>query len=157
MIKKKPANTKSFQYYNANPADRRASDCVVRAISYAMGISWVDTFDGLCAIARRMYGSPTEKDVYSVFLENKGWVKKPRPVIQKAKTRKYYTGIAFTKLLQKNHIDFPMVIHIGSHHLSCIKNGKIYDTWDSSDGCLGNIWVPSEYSDAYDLFIKSQN
>ena len=53
-----------------------------------------------------------------------------------------YTGKELCKLIQEGK--FPnrnMVINIGGHHMACIVDGKIWDTWDSTSGCIGNYWV----------------
>ena len=36
------------------------------------------------------------------------------------------------------------VANIGGNHTVCIKNGKVHDTWDSTDGCIGNYWVKAD-------------
>lgn len=38
-----PQNTKTFEYYNANPYYRKTSDCVVRAICTALGQDYNQT------------------------------------------------------------------------------------------------------------------
>ena len=40
MKRKIPENTKYFTYLNLNPKNRKAGDCVIRAIAYATGLSW---------------------------------------------------------------------------------------------------------------------
>ena len=35
----------------------------------------------------------------------------------------------------------PIIANIGGHHIVAIIGGKIKDTWDSSSGCIGNIWI----------------
>jgi hypothetical protein len=34
-----------------------------------------------------------------------------------------------------------MIANIGGHHIVAIIEGQINDIWDSSDGCIGNVWV----------------
>ena len=34
-----------------------------------------------------------------------------------------------------------MVINIGGHHMACIIDGKVWDTWNSTEGCVGNYWI----------------
>ena len=33
------------------------------------------------------------------------------------------------------------VAHVGSHHMVAIRNGKVLDSWDSTDGIVGNYWT----------------
>ena len=58
-------------------------------------------------------------------------MKQPR----KANNKKY-TGKEFCKKHNET-----CVANIGGHHVVCIKNGKVHDIWDSTDGCIGNYWV----------------
>ena len=33
------------------------------------------------------------------------------------------------------------IAHIGGHHIIAIVDKKVNDTWDSTDGCIGNYWT----------------
>lgn len=58
MIKKIPKNTASFTYFNANPKDKRSSDCVLRAISLASGKSWDEVLNiRKCRMIRSVMGN----------------------------------------------------------------------------------------------------
>ena len=150
MIRKKPIDTKYFKYYNANPADKRAGDCVVRALCLAMDKSWLDVFDGLC----REFDTPTTKNVYAKYVEEQGWVMKQRPKQYKAaKSYKYYTAKDFILKMRQYNINIPIIAKAGTHHVICIKNTMVVDIWNSSEEKLGNLWVPREYSDIYDKFV----
>jgi hypothetical protein len=77
-----------------------------------------------------------------ILLKQYGWVKHKQP--RKSDNTKY-TGEEWCKLLQKD----PWVViggrrvvaNIGGHHMVAIVDGKVWDTWDSTDGCIGNYWT----------------
>ena len=46
-------DTETFHYYNCNPKNKIASDCVVRAIATATGISWEDTLQALTDLSKK--------------------------------------------------------------------------------------------------------
>ena len=126
-------DTKSFHFYNANPKNRRTGDCVVRAIATATGQTWDDVLTGLTEMAlehKQMVNSP---ELYGKYLENLGWTKNKQP--RKANGKKY-TGAEWVKLFKGT-----AVANIGGGHVVCIKDGKVWDTWDSTDGCIGNYWT----------------
>lgn len=143
MIRKIPANTKSFEFFNANPKDKRSSDCVLRALSSATDLSWDDVLDELVELAHEYKVVPEEKQCYSKFLESHGFVKKPQPRL--ASGRKY-TGTQFCRLCTETFTNGEKIVaHIGGHHIVAIlptdDGYKVHDTWDSTSGCIGNYWV----------------
>lgn len=148
MLKKIPRNTPTFCFYNANPKGKRASDCVIRAISHATGKDWDSILDDLVALSHRYKIMPNEKACYNKYLEALGFTKEKQP---KKYDNTKYTGKEFCSLLTKRYIDsgkaFSVIAHIGGHHLVSIQvdkesdGYKIFDIWNSSDGTIGNYWV----------------
>lgn len=132
-IRKIPENTKSFKFYNANPKNRRTSDCVIRAICTATNQSWDDVAKGLFEYVLKHKVSMESTECYSKYLADNGWVKQKQP--RKVDGTKY-TGVEFVRKFK-----CVCVAHIGGNHIVCIKDGKVYDTWDSTDGCIGNYWI----------------
>lgn len=134
----KVQDTRYFKYYNANPKGRKTSDCVVRAICTALNQDYSITLVDLTRIQIQTGYSIDEPRCYGKYLEMKGWVKCKQPRNKngtKIKGKDFYLvdGV------------IPCVMHIGGHHLSCIIDGRIHDTWDCSGGCVGNYWVPEKY------------
>ena len=66
-------------------------------------------------------------------MELKGWTKMRQP---RKRNNTKYTGKEFCEIFKG-----VCVANIGGNHTVCIKNGKVYDIWDSTDGCIGNYWV----------------
>ena len=131
-----PKDTETFKYYNANPNNNHVADCVVRAISTALNQSWEQTYSELCMLGLEMYSMPNSKEVYTKYIESKGWKRCKQP--RKFDNTKY-TGKEFTKVIKGT-----VLAHIGGHHIVCIKGGKVLDTWDSTNGCIGNYWIKED-------------
>lgn len=140
MIRKRPSETESFHFYNANPKDLRAADCVIRAICTATGASWEQVYRGLFDIAIQMKRVATETEAYSEYLSRIGWSKRPCP--KKRGTNNRFTGVEFAKILYANKVPYPVLAHIGGHHMVCFKDGRLWDIWDSTSGAVGIVWVP---------------
>ena len=154
MVRKKPKDTEFFKYHNANPEDKRASDCVIRSLCVAMDKSWLEVFDALNVVARRLYDVANAKAVYAAYLAEEGWVKKARPKKRVTATKfTLYTVSEFLMEMWYKDLNIPMVVHVGSGHLVCIKDRKVLDIWNSSKQKLGSVWVSQAYSDTYDSFI----
>lgn len=132
-------DTDTYHFYNANPHNKFTDDCVIRALSTAMNQSWEQTFTALCQISLKYGLMPTDTKCFSRYLKQNGWIKQIQP-------RKYdntkYTGKEFIKEVLTDNAPYQNVIaKIGGHHIVAIVNGKIYDTWDSTNGCIGNYWI----------------
>ena len=131
-----PKDTETFKYYNANPNNNHVADCVVRAISTALNQSWEQTYSELCMLGLEMYSMPNSKEVYTKYIESKGWRKCKQP--RKSDNTKYI-GKEFVKIIKGT-----VLAHIGGHHIVCIKDNKVLDIWDSTNGCIGNYWIKED-------------
>lgn len=87
---------------------------------------------------------------YGKYLKSKGWTKQKQP---RKEDNTKYTGNEFCEILQDTeYVDYILevskeqaksniIAHIGSGHIVAIVGGQVYDTWNSTDGCIGNYWV----------------
>lgn len=130
-----PKDTEYFQYKNLNPKNRKTDDCVVRAISEASGLTYEQVLMDLVDIQIKTGYAITDVRCYEKYLQSNGWVKHMQP--RKSDNTKY-TGKQFLRKFGDL-----CIANIGGHHCTCIKNGKIIDIWDCSDGCIGNYWTKS--------------
>ncbi|MBP1537287.1 MAG: hypothetical protein ILA17_05410 [Ruminococcus sp.] len=142
MIRKIPKDTDCFHFYNANPNGDRAADCAIRALCTAMRQSWEFTLKGLVEVALEHKLSPIETKCIEIYLKERGWVKHKQP--RKANGKKY-TGKEFCK----EHLSYAwlndrVIANIGGHHITAIIEGRINDTLDCSEYCIGNYWTPPE-------------
>jgi hypothetical protein len=127
MTKNKNPN---FIEYNHNPSGNKVGDCVFRAIGKALNISWEHCFEDLVRIAREQKSTPTYKDVYTEYLKIYTTIN----VMQNTtKGKKRLTANDVCKLKGSYIIR-------QAHHLTCVVDGKIYDTWDTGDRSSYKIW-----------------
>lgn len=126
-------NTKTFTFYNANPKGKYTCDCVARAVCTALNEPYETVIREMVEMSIKTGYEYTDTKCIDKYLQSKGWTKMKQP--RKANNTKY-TGKEFHKVFKG-----VCVANIGGHHIVCIKGGKVYDTWDSTDGCIGNYWV----------------
>ena len=133
-------DTNTFVYYNANPKNRITGDCVIRALCVAMDESYETVYKEIFEFSLKNGYMLNDKKCYEKYLASKGWLKLPQP-------KKYdgtkYTGKEFCELVQEHPHSYPkrMIAHIGGHHVVAIGNGRIFDIWNSTSGCIGNYWI----------------
>ena len=137
-IRKIPEEKQWFHFHNANPKNARTDDCVFRAISTVTGISWDDVVMGLAKTAVKLKRSLDDTKVIDSYLGELGYVRRMQPYRIELYTEKKekYTGQDFCQTFRSK----TCIANIGGHHMTAIVNGKIYDTWDCSEGCIGNYW-----------------
>ena len=126
-------------------------DCVTRAIANATGKDYKEVYDALNALAKkeraskRKSGRSTSRDgvyneTYRKYIEGElGWVWVPKMSI----------GSGCTTHLREGELpDSGNYIVRTSGHLTCVKDGALYDTYDCSRGgdrCVYGYWrAPSE-------------
>lgn len=126
-------DTKTFTYYNANPKNRITGDCTFRAIATALEQSWELTVMEMAKLSCETGYAINDTKGIAKYMELKGWKKMKQP--RKTNNTKY-TGKEFCNIFKGT-----CVANIGGGHIVCIKNGKVYDIWDSTDGCIGNYWI----------------
>lgn len=136
-------DTKTFHFFNANPKNRVGGDCVVRALCTAMGQTWEQTIRELTELGIKHGYVLNDPKLFPKYLESKGWQKARQP--RKPDNTKY-TGVEFCEELQKGRTwligdHSKVVANIGGHHVVAIIWGQVWDTWNSTGGCIGNFWV----------------
>ena len=148
MKRKIPQNTVYYKYYDANPKQKKTGDCVIRALATAMNKSWDEVLTDLYKYALKYKQMLNDDTLYKKYLKDNGWImlKQPRKI-----DNTKYTGVEFCQELQEgccfNYDDVTVdgfsniIAHIGGHHVVAIIDGRIHDTWNSSNGCIGNMWI----------------
>lgn len=145
--RQKYPNTTTFRFYNANPKGRITGDCRIRAICTATNTDYNQVVMDLAKVqCETGYDQCTGQGI-DILMKRYGWVKQKQP--RKANGKKY-TGEEFCKLLNKEQTEYEgIVANIGGHHevaimpthLDRTENWKVFDIWDSTDGCIGNYWI----------------
>lgn len=129
-------DTRTFHFYNANPKGKYTGDCVIRAISTATGKPWADVLRDLTEYGIKYGQMPNDPKLYDKYLTANGWVKMKQP--------RYSTGAKMTGddfCLYHAEEGKTYIAHIGGHHIVCIKDCRVWDTWDCAEKCIGNYWV----------------
>jgi hypothetical protein len=111
-----------YEFYNANPLGRHVNDCTVRAISYATNRSWDKVYRELSEFAQ-VLGTMPDDVVYidSYLAEN----------FIKVYGCKYCNKITVGEFVKKHPTGTYLITMSG--HITCAKNGIIYDTFDPSE------------------------
>lgn len=121
----------AYFYYNANPKGIRTGDCVIRAISYFLGMSWGHTLHSMVdwgeehGLALFHYRS-----FYNLYLKDKGYKKKPVPV----------KGWTVNDFCEK-HAEYDKVYMLQCpRHVTIVFHKTVIDTWDCSHLEVSGYW-----------------
>lgn len=129
-------DTATFHYHNANPKGRFTTDCVVRAISAATETPYNVVVGELAKMQQSTGFDASSPECFGRYLEIvHGWNKHNQP---RKSDGKKYTGSEFCREFAKGK---KIVANLGGGHTVAIIDGRVYDTWDSTDGCIGNYWT----------------
>jgi hypothetical protein len=122
--------------YNANPIANNVEDCSIRAVSLALGISWDDAFDLVAEMAKNMGVMPHNNAAWGAVLRRYGF---NRALIPNT-CPDCYTAEDFCR-------DYPEGVYVlgFGNHTATIKDGNIYDTWNSSDEIPQYFWYRKDY------------
>ena len=126
---------------NVNPQGKDCNDCIFRAIAGGTGISWKDTFAGLCAIGLSLHAMPDYPIVFRKYLKEIG----ARYVYKSAQAHAHSEDEASMADLTagefiRQHPKGNYVLRVW-WHVTCARDGLIYDTWDCSSEKLLEAWV----------------
>lgn len=120
-----------YVYYNPNPNDKLVGDCVIRGISKVTGLSWDDTYLGICMCGYDAKDMPSSNDVWGSFLFSRGFRRHLIP-----DTCPYcYTVKDFCT----NHQVGIFLLATG-FHVVAVEDGDYYDAWDSGNEIPMYYW-----------------
>lgn len=112
-----------MSYYNPNPKGKLTGDCVIRALSKALNEDWYSVYDDLCEEGKRAGDWGNTNSVWGAYLRRRGF---DRYIIPNY-CPNCYTLADFAQ----EHDRGTYIVATGTH-VVCIKDGVIYDSWDSS-------------------------
>ena len=135
--------TSTFHYHNANTKNRITTDCVVRAISTALELPYCVVCFEMAELQCETGYDMSENKCIDMYLQSKGWVKHSQP---RKEDNKKFTGKEFCDWLGdglyiNNKPAGRVVANIGGGRIVAIIDCKVWDTWDSTDGCIGIYWT----------------
>lgn len=121
--------------FNPNPVARRVGDCAVRAVAKALDVDWETAF---CMLAKNGYlmgDMPSSNSVWGSVLRENGFLRQSLPDT----CPDCYTAEDFCK----DHPEGTFVLGFNSH-TAAVKDGNIYDSWDSSREIPQYYWYKKE-------------
>lgn len=124
-----------WKQFNPNPHGYYVGDCVVRALSIALGESWEDIYLGLCVQGLAFSDMPSSNKVWGKYLKNRGYHRYQIPDDYPAD----YSVSDFCG----EHFKGTYILGTGSHVIACV-NGNYIDSWDSGDENPIYYWTKEE-------------
>jgi hypothetical protein len=123
----------AFVKHNQNPQGWKRSDCVIRALSFALDISFYQVLQDLYTIGVRLATIQNDNRVYVSYLErDHGLHKMSVKKEVDGDTRRFTVGdICAWK--------GTYIVQVASH-LTVVKDGACYDTWDCRKKSAYRIW-----------------
>lgn len=124
-----------FVYYNPNPTGRNVEDCSVRAIAKALNLSWEDAYAMIASNGYAMGDMPSSNSVWGAVLRQNGFYRTSIPDT----CPDCYTAADFAR-------DNPTGTYVLGYgtHVNTVKDGNIYDSWDSSSEIPQYYWYRKE-------------
>ena len=120
-----------YVYYNANPARVSNGDCVLRALSKVMNLTWDEVAIDLCMMQISLHDMQNKDFVWGEYLALNGFVKGflPYPCPNCVTVREFC----------RMHPVGTFVVATGNHVVAVV-DGDYYDTTDTGDEVLLYFW-----------------
>ena len=125
-----------WKHYNPNPRGARVGDCVVRAISKALGKDWKETYVELCLKGLMMCDLPSANSVWGAYLRDNGY---ERYVVPNT-CPECYTVRDFCNEYKEGTYILAL-----NGHVVCVIDGNLFDSWDSLDEPVNYYWKETYY------------
>lgn len=122
-----------WRKYNPNPVQRSVGDCAVRAVAAALGVDWETAFSMIAANAFQMGDVISANSSWGSVLRQHGFKRYTIP----NSCPDCYTAEQFAE----DHPEGIYVLGFGNH-TATVKDGMIWDSWDSSHEIPVYYWSP---------------
>ena len=113
-----------FVKYNSNPKKSRVGDCVVRAISTALGKDWNDVYVELADLGLEMGDMPSSNHVWGTYLYRRGFDAHLIP--------NFCPDCYTVREFAMEHPHGTYILGTGTHAVAVVDGGYI-DAWDSGN------------------------
>lgn len=124
-----------WQQFNNNPTGRAVGDCAVRAVSVALDLDWEQAYALIAAAGYAMGDMPSSDSVWGAVLRQHGFYRNAVP----DSCPDCYTAADFAA----EHPQGVFVLGFGGH-VATVKDGVIFDSWDSSREIPQFYWYRKE-------------
>lgn len=121
----------TWEYFNPNPVERNVGDCSVRAVSAALDVDWETAYALIAEMGFDMADMPSSNDVWGAVLKRHGFNR----VVVPHDCPDCYTAEDFARENPEGTF-----VAVFDGHVACIRDGKILDSWDSSDEIMKYVW-----------------
>ena len=121
--------------FSNNPVGRRVGDCAIRAVSVAIGVDWETAFALIAANGFQMGDMPSSDGVWGSVLRQHGFYRAAIP----NDCPNDYTAEDFAN----DHPSGTFTLGFGGH-VATIKDGILYDSWDSSQELPQFYWYKKD-------------
>lgn len=122
----------AWRRFQNNPCRKSVGDCAVRAISVALGLTWYQAYNLLCAEGRSQCDMPSGDAVWGAVLRSEGFQCYAIPNT----CPDCYTAADFAV----DHPEGVYVLAFGGH-VATVRDGVLLDSWDSSGEVPVYYWV----------------
>lgn len=124
-----------FVKFNQNPKQKRTTDCVIRAISFALGKTWEEVYRDLAEQGIENGLMLNDRNNWKLYLKVLGYNMERMP---KTLNNKRYTVEQFADEIARKGCTYIVKI---ANHITVVKDKKLYDTWNCKNKCVGNYWI----------------
>lgn len=124
-----------FVSYNPNPVGLKVGDCVVRALSKALGQDWEQTYIDLCVEGCLRCDMPSANAVWGAYLRRNGF---ERDIVPNS-CPDCYTVEDFCA----EHPNGTYILALDGHVVSVV-DGQYFDTWKSGNEVPIYYWHRKE-------------
>lgn len=121
-----------YVYYNPNPLGKQVGDCVIRALTKVLHMTWDVVYEEVCREGKRMADMPSSNAVWAAYLNRNGFTYVPL-----VNTCPFcYTVKDFCE----EHRRGEYLLAIGNHVVA-VEDGNYYDSWDSGNEIPISFWA----------------
>ena len=113
--------------YNPNPTWKNVGDCTVRALSKALDKDWYEVYFGICVEGAVRGDMPSGNATWGAYLKDQGF-------------RRHLPDEDVTVFQFADQHPVGVYVLALSGHVVCVKNGDVYDSWDSGNEVVIYYW-----------------
>ena len=125
-----------YAYYQINPEGKTVGDCVVRALSKALGLTWDETYVGLCLEGYLLKDWGNADAIWGPYLARRGYIRRLLP-----------DYLPYDYTVEDFAQDNPRgtyILSMPGRHVVTVVDSVIYDSWDSRRECPVYFWTKRE-------------